>query len=295
MGLFDKVGSFLKREAKDLGDAAESAKGKLDQELTNREQELKLTPSEKIAALQQQASSSDERLDAIADKATGRGALADAVEEVGAIPTDVSLPNVTHIVLPDGRVRSGNDIPGHVVDDQGTLHEVPVVDAPSSDDLNKFDAPIVAASAADQATTAHAIEDVLSDTAVDEKSVPGPVGDEPGLPAPDLPAPPVAVTEEPELPSPPAAAITKEAEPELPAPPAPAAFTEATDHEPAAPSETEADQDEAEDVASADPAKNPSSPDYGKTPAQIKYEQARAAANDLLNELRGELKDEGEI
>ena len=43
------------------------------------------------------------------------------------------------------------------------------------------------------------------------------------------------------------------------------------------------------------PSVDPSSPDYGKTPAQLKYERARAAANDLLDELRGELKDEGEI
>ena len=40
---------------------------------------------------------------------------------------------------------------------------------------------------------------------------------------------------------------------------------------------------------------DPSSPDYGKTPAQLKYERARAAANSLLDELRGELKEEGEI
>ena len=43
MGFFNKVGSFLKREAKDLGDAAEDVKKKLDDELTRREDELKMT------------------------------------------------------------------------------------------------------------------------------------------------------------------------------------------------------------------------------------------------------------
>ena len=65
MGIFDKVGSFIKREADDLGDAAEGIKEKFDQELTNRENELEMTPSEKIAALQQEAAASDARFDAI--------------------------------------------------------------------------------------------------------------------------------------------------------------------------------------------------------------------------------------
>ena len=91
-----------------------------------------MTPSEKIAALQQQAMASDARFDEIADKASGRGALAEAVAEVGELPVDGSLPSVTHIVLPDGRVRSGHDA-GQVVDATGTVHDVPVVEAPTAE------------------------------------------------------------------------------------------------------------------------------------------------------------------
>ena len=112
MGIFDKVGSFLKREAKDLGDAAEGVKDKLDEELTKREQELKMTPSEKIAALQQEAMASDARIDSIVDKAANRGVMADAVAEVGEISAEAQLPTITHIVLPDGRVKSGDPAAG---------------------------------------------------------------------------------------------------------------------------------------------------------------------------------------
>ena len=262
MGLFDKVGSFLKREAKDLGDAAEGAKDRLDSELSKREQELQMTPSEKIAALQQQASVTDAQLDAIADKTTGRDALADAVAEVGAISADASLPNITHIVLPDGRVRSGNDIPKHVVDDKGTVHEVPVVEAPTTDDLEKFDPPATIPSPVDQATTANAVDEVLDAGAAD--------GGETAEPS--SPSAAMVTTDEPDLPPPPAAAVTEQ-----------------PDESPAS------GADEPDDNESDDPTKNLSNPDYGKTPAQIKYEQARAAANDLLSELRGELKDDGQL
>lgn len=202
MGFFDKVGSLFKREAKDLGDAVEGVKNTFAQELTKREHELEMTPSQKIAALQQQAATTDARFDAISDKASGKGALADAVAEVGQLPVDVSLPNITHILLPDGRVRSGNDL-DQVVDISGAVHHVPVVEAPTVEDLEIFDLPAIA----------------------------------------DLPVSPVT---EPE-------AVTEDEPPEV----------------------------------------DPSSADYGKTPAQLKYEQARTAANILLDELRGELKDDG--
>jgi hypothetical protein len=237
MGIFGKVGSFLKREAKDLGDGAEDVKDKLDQELTKREQDLKMTPSEKIAALQQQASATDDKLETIADKAAVHGAMANAVAEVGAVSADAALPNITHIVLSDGRVKSGNDVAAQVIDDQGAVRDVPLVDVPIAMDLQQ----------PDTATAAPQSPPIVE----------------------DLPVPPPPIATEP---------ATKAIVEDLPAPPPPTPTEPAVAAEPA-----------------GDEMGDPSSPDYGKTPAQLKYERARAAASELLDELRGELKDEGEI
>ena len=109
-----------------------------------------MTPAEKIAALQQQASANDERFDQIADKAAGRRALADAVAEVGELPNDPSLPNISHIVLPDGRVRSGSDV-DQVVDASAPAHDVPVIEVPTTDHLGQEPPPPPAASLPDAA------------------------------------------------------------------------------------------------------------------------------------------------
>lgn len=132
MGLFSKVASFLKREAKDIGEAADDLKDTLDAELTKREQELQMSPSEKIQAIQQDAQATDDRIDSIVERAAAAppppaggpvvepAAAAPPPEETpgvepestdaGQQPTDPSLPNITHIVLPDGRVKSGDDV-----------------------------------------------------------------------------------------------------------------------------------------------------------------------------------------
>jgi len=253
MAFFD----FLKREAKDLGDAAEKAKDRFDQELTKREQELEMTPSEKIAAIQRQAEGSDAKVNAILDKAGAQGAMADGVAEVG------SLPNVTHIVLPDGQVKSGEQAPAAIVDDDGTVHQVPLVSAPTAEDLQK-----------PAATRAPA------------PVQPAPVVQAPPAqqPAP-TPAPPVSGPSPEEIAAmegtAPATAqapvVTPQAE-DLPSPPA----------APVVPST-------ADPVAAVTETPTPSNPELSKTPAQLKYERARAAANDLLDELREELKDDGDI
>lgn len=277
MGLFDKVGSFIKREAEDLEEAAESMKEKLDSELTRREEELAMTPSEKIAALQEQAALTDDKLDAIAGKALGQQAQADAVAEVAEIGAD-ELPNVTHVVISE----------------DGEELQVPVVEAPTPEDLKK-DIPVfpdlphlrdesaastpgtsaspatttaTVAAAADAAEAAAASrptpesvyeiqEAVTHDQAFPDGQLPPPPGRAHSVTPPTAPAP----------------------EPEVAA--APVADTPAPVIEPAATAEAQ---------SAPAPAAN-----YNKTPAQIKYEQARAAADDLLKELRGELKDEGEI
>lgn len=243
MGLFDKVGSFFRREAKDFGDAAEVVKDKLDHELSKREHQLEMTPAEKVTALQQQASANDERFDQIAEKAAGRRALADAVAEVGELANDASLPNISHIVLPDGRVRSGNDV-NQVVDASAPAHDVPVIEVPTTDDLGQEQPPHPTASLPDAA----AAPDV-PDTPDSPESPDTPAVDDLGQ---DLPAPPTST---------PAAAAESAVE-----------ATEAVPQQ-----------------------LDPSNPAFGKTPAQLKYELARAAANELLDELRGELKDDGEI
>lgn len=74
MSLFDKVGAFLKREADDVGDIAARARDRLDQELTEREAELKMTPEEKLRAIQRKSSETDAKMERIADKVAQRSA-----------------------------------------------------------------------------------------------------------------------------------------------------------------------------------------------------------------------------
>jgi len=300
MGIFDKVGSFIRREAKDLGDAADGVKDKFDQELTKREQELEMTPSEKIAALQQQAAASDANFDAIADKATGRTANADAVAEVGDLPADVSLPNVTHIVLPDGRVKSGASI-DKVAEAGGTVHEIPLVQAPTHEDLSKPETAAASPDSTPESPTTQAVPVAPAHVPVTPAEPAAPL--EPAAQEPVTPAEPAAPLEpaaqEPVVPSEPTAPLEPTAqepvvsvEPSAPADDhseVPNTAQASAEVDVAAPA---SDSVEEPETTTAAPS---SDPGYDKTPAQIKYELAREAANDLLDELRGELKGDGEI
>ena len=337
MGLFD----FLKREAKDLGEAAEAARSKFDEELSERERELNMTPSEKIAALQQKAEATDAKFDQIAKKADG---------------TDPALPNITHIVLPDGQVKSGANVAPGVVDDNGLLRPPTPPQIPSIPGQRSAQAAVPQASpepAYVEPEPAPApfeppIEPVFT---MRDPNLPRetsePVAEavqppiepvftvrDPNLPRetsepePTAPADPVFVERDPVLAKESTAASSPEAdidriersleesmsespedvldriersldtenapvsqfEPDVAArteatpPPAPAATPAATPSEPAA---------EAAPPQPTEPERDPAA--YKKTAAQIKYEQARASANDLLDELRGELKADGEI
>ena len=134
MGLFDKVGAFLKLKAKDLDEAAEGVKDTPEQELAEGEHELAITPSQKIAILQQQVVSTDPRLGAIAVAAAGQAALAAAISEVGEVPADISLSDMTHL--------ASGDEPDQRPDATGAVHTIPLVQAPTADELLKFDAPL---------------------------------------------------------------------------------------------------------------------------------------------------------
>ena len=283
MGIFDKVGSFIRREAKDLGDAADGVKDKFDQELTKREQELEMTPSEKIAALQQQAAASDANFDAIADKATGRTANADAVAEVGDLPADVSLPNVTHIVLPDGRVKSGASI-DKVAEAGGTVHEIPLVQAPTHEDLSKPETAAASPDSTPESPTTQAVPVAPAHVPVTPAEPAAPL--EPAAQEPVVPSEPTAPLE------PTAQEPVVSVEPSAPADDhseVPNTAQASAEVDVAAPA---SDSVEEPETTTAAPS---SDPGYDKTPAQIKYELAREAANDLLDELRGELKGDGEI
>lgn len=265
MAFFD----FLKREAKDLGDAAEKAKDRFDQELTKREQELEMTPSEKVAALQEQASTNDAKFDAILEKAGAQGAMADAVADVE------SLPKVTHIVLPDGQVRSGEEAGPAVADQHGTAPEVPLVSAPTTEELQEPPA---------------AAESPTAQIPADTNPVAPPAATAEPAPSQGLPAPPAAATAAVhDQSTPPTPVVRPSSEP-------PEAVVTSSVESSAAPQGAPTPAPAA-NVAPSQPSvsDDPTNPDFGKTPAQLKYERARAAANDLLDELREELKDEGDI
>ena len=336
MGLFD----FLKREAKDLGEAAEAARSKFDEELSERERELNMTPSEKIAALQQKAEATDAKFDQIANKADG---------------TDPALPNITHIVLPDGQVKSGADVTPGVVDDNGLLRAPTPPQIPSIPGQPSAEAAVPPASpepAYVEPEPAPApfeppIEPVFT---MRDPNLPRETS-EPVAETVQPPIEPVFTMRDPNLPretsapepeqTAPAEPVFVERDPALPREPSPASTPEAdidriersleasmsespedvldriersldTDSAPLSPDPDQSDIEASPPAAASRPAAEPSEPAveaaspelaeperdpaaYKKTAAQIKYEQARASANDLLDELRGELKADGEI
>lgn len=88
MGFLDKLTGFLKGEAKDIGEMAESAKDRLDEELTKREHDLAQSPADKIRDIQQETLAEDAEFDRILDKAGVKQATADAEAEVAAVSAE---------------------------------------------------------------------------------------------------------------------------------------------------------------------------------------------------------------
>lgn len=335
MGLFDKVGAFIKREADDIGEVAERARDRIDDALTEREEELEMTPSEKLRALQRKARQTDERFDEIVDKAEARAAGTEA-EADAAPPAPVDLgedaPNVTHIVLADGSVRSGDDI----IDDDEDEDEEPeeVVEAgdlswvaPRDGEEAIFPAFQGRVSAAEPSSgpvgePEEDPRDAQHPPAAHEQAVAAAEPAEQPLTTPETPETPEAPVESGESVESVETAVVQVDEPtveatseadeltDLPPPPAvpdvPAAVAEPVAA--AAPVETPAEiaarvVADLEEAVSSDPvATEPApqaapapEPTFEKTPAQLKYEKAREAADALLDELRGELKNDGEI
>lgn len=252
MGLFDKVGSFLKRESADVEEAIDRVKERIDDELSEREAELEMSPAEKLRALQRQGRATDQKMDRIADKVEQKATGSDADAEASAVDESdaddaaaldesdaddaeapaldeadageaepPTPPAVTQIVLPDGSVYSGG---ASVDDDDDELEAVTeperVAEPPHAGDLAWL--------------------------------APQP-GEEAVVPAFNAASPDDS-----------AAQVLSEHEAALDSSPEP------------------------------DPAPEASST-YEKTPAQLKYEEARAAADALLAELRGELREDGEL
>lgn len=357
MGLFDKVSGFVKREAEDIGEAAERVRDRLDEELTEREEELEMTPAEKLRALQRKARQTDERVDKIMEKAGASAATTDAAAEVAdatAPPVIREPPSVTQIVLADGSIRSGDDPTPtsgseDVEDedpDEGDLSWV----APRQGEEAVVPAFSSAVSAASPSDATPETPDEMPDDGddADDTLALEPAESEPA--APEAPAPQAAQSGPPEAAPEALSTFTNDTSPALhpvsadpavsahPASPsddgvATAAASTGTDLpppppppmpepapvvqaplEPVAPNEApprretpaeiaarvvaELEQAVAEDpepapAAAAPPA--PPEPSFDKTPAQRKYEEARKAADALLEELRGELRDDGEI
>lgn len=79
---WNRVVKFFGREAKEVGEILDSAKDKLDDELTRRERELEMTPSEKIEAITQAGDVQDENFERIIEKADRRSAEITAEREL---------------------------------------------------------------------------------------------------------------------------------------------------------------------------------------------------------------------
>lgn len=97
MGFLDKVTSFLKREAKDVGEGLGKARDKFDTELAKKEREIAATPAERMEMLQDQAAETDARFDEIAAdvgadtaKVTADREVSDAVDAHGEVDAEIA-------------------------------------------------------------------------------------------------------------------------------------------------------------------------------------------------------------
>ncbi|KAG1647895.1 hypothetical protein GQR58_030258 [Nymphon striatum] len=302
MGLFDKVGAFIKREADDIGEVAERARDRIDDALTEREEELEMTPSEKLRALQRKARQTDERFDEIVDKAEARAAGTEAEADAApAAPVDLGEDVPEHeepeevveagdlswvaprdgeeAIFPafQGRVSAAEPSSGPVGEPEEdprdaehppAAHEQAIAaEEPAEQPLTTPEAPVEGGESVETAVVQ------VDEPTVEATSEAAEPTDLPHPPAvPDVPA---AVAE------PVAAAVPVETPAEIAARVV-ADLEEAVSSDPVA----------TEPVPQAAPAPEPT---FEKTPAQLKYEKAREAADALLDELRGELKNDGEI
>jgi len=200
MGFLDKVTSFLKSEAKDIGEMAESAKDKFDEGLTAREEALEQTPADKIRDIQENAKAQDAEFDRILTKADAKVADQTAEAEVAELAADVST-------------GSSAEAGGDVMD---------ALDPVADSDTEAVESETDSASEAAEPDTLSGVDQAAADAEAKAAQAASDAGDA---------APQVA-------------------------------------------------------AASVPPV---------KSDAQIRYEQAKASADDLLNELRGELDADGQI
>lgn len=324
MGLFDKVGSFIKREAEDLEKAAERVRDKVDEELTEREAELEMTPAEKLRALQRKGRATSDKMDRIADKVEQQTAAAEAASgseppttqaaSPGPAATDESslppppppppgesaqppasgyeAPPITQIVLADGSVYSGADVVDETYEDETpTDVAAQAPQQPQAGDLAWLAPQPGEEAVVPKFNTAKTESEPAADPEAGGATDPieGIETTEPGSAAADVPPPLPPEPVEPRNPEPESKPTLAEAgatgRPETPAEIAARVVAELEAAVDAAP----------EPETEPDPAPEPESTAYEKTPAQRKYEEARAAADKLLEELRGELRNEGEI
>lgn len=330
MGLFD----FIKKEADDVNKVVDRARERIDAALTEAEAELEMTPAEKLRALQRKGRQTDEAFDRIADKVAEQTAPEPP-------PSLDEAPEVTSIVLSDGSVRSGNDVPP---EPEELEPEQPEDTGPAAGGLDwvaprpgeeavvpKFGGtgPVAEgdpaaspepeatheASPAEAPAPVHAVPldegqpeptPAMAAPPADVAAPAAPVGS-PSPAAPDssladLPAPPTQApaAEIPPVPEPlPPRAPEPEPMPESKLPSIDEILGTSTGESPAeiaarVVAELEAAVEEPA-VTEPAPVDAPPEPQFEKTPAQLKYEKAREAADALLEELRGELRSEGEI
>lgn len=84
MSWTDRLLSIFKSEAKDVKSGLDSLKGKLDAELTERENRMAATPTEKMDMLQGDIAGNEDRFDQLADEVRAKHGVANAEAEVAA-------------------------------------------------------------------------------------------------------------------------------------------------------------------------------------------------------------------
>ncbi len=85
MGFLDSLKTWFRSESADAKDLLGDTKSRLETDLDRREADLAASPAERLERLQEQIAE-DDSFEALRDKVEGRGAKAEAVEELMVTP-----------------------------------------------------------------------------------------------------------------------------------------------------------------------------------------------------------------
>lgn len=115
MGFLDSLKTWFRSESAEAKDLLGETRGRLETDLDRREADMAASPAERMEQLQEQIAG-DDSFDALRDKVEGRGAKAEAVEEL----------------MVDAEAEPDDIVDGELVDEAGSETRVDPEDPTAS-------------------------------------------------------------------------------------------------------------------------------------------------------------------